>query len=281
MDKGIDSQQSQNDTFRTGVGNFGVFPNPEIKPESSWNAEIGLKQGLKFGKLYGYFDVAVFWQEYQNTIEYLFGFWGDDPTDPSNIFGFKFLNTGDSRVLGIDVSFSGKAKLGKNTEMVFMTGYNYIIPKTLSPDFIYATDFTGRKYSYNSTSIDSTENILKYRFLHNVKLDVEIKIKKKFAIGVSAKYFSKILNLDGVIGEFETATTSPGVQNIEYMDYFNLHRFGNWIFDARVSYAFTDLHKIAVIASNVLNRSYTLRPLKIEQPRTIMLQYTYTLDKNK
>ena len=73
--------------------------------------------------------------------------------------------------------------------MVFMTGYNYIIPKTLSPDYIYATDFTGREYSYNSTSIDSTENILKYRFLHNVKMDVEVKLKKKLAVGMSAKYF--------------------------------------------------------------------------------------------
>jgi len=267
--------------IRTGVGNFGVFPNPEIQPESSWNAEVGVKQGLKFGKLYGYLDVAVFWQEYQNTIEYLFGFWGDDPTDPSNIFGFKFLNTGNSRVLGIDVSFSGKAKLGKKAELVFMTGYNYIVPKTLSPDYVYATDFTGREYSYNSTSIDSTENILKYRFLHNVKGDVEVTIKKKFAIGVSAKYFSKILNLDGVIAEFETATSGPNIQDIKYMDYFDSHRFGNWIFDARISYAISKFHKIAVIGSNILNRSYTLRPLKIEQPRTIMLQYTFTLDKNK
>ena len=72
--------------IRTGVGNFGVFPNPELQPESSWNAEVGIKQGLKFGKLYGYLDVAGFWQEYDNTIEYLFGFWGEYSTEPSNLF---------------------------------------------------------------------------------------------------------------------------------------------------------------------------------------------------
>jgi len=49
--------------IRTGVGNFGVFPNPNLKPESSWNAEVGIKQGLKLGGLMGYLDVAVFWQE--------------------------------------------------------------------------------------------------------------------------------------------------------------------------------------------------------------------------
>ncbi len=266
--------------IRTGVGNFGVFPNTDILPESSWNAEVGIKQGIKLGKIMGYFDIAGFWQEYENTIEYLFGFWGDPMVNPNQLFGFKFINTGKSRVLGLDVSFSGKAKIGKNAELTFMTGYNYIVPKTLNPDYIYAVDELDRPYSYNSTSLDSTEQILKYRFLHNVKGDFEITIKKKFSIGFSVKYFSKIINMDGVIGEFESATVGPFVQNIRYLDYFENHRFGNWIFDARVSYKINELHKIAVISANITNRSYSLRPLKIETPRTIMLQYTYKLDRN-
>ncbi len=266
--------------IRTGVGNFGVFPNPGLLPESSWNAEVGLKQGLKFGKLFGYVDVAAFWQEYENTIEYLFGFWGDPTVDPNQIFGFKFVNTGASRVLGIDASFSGMAKLGKKAEMTFMTGYNYIQPETLNPDLVYAIDGIGREYSYNSTSLDSSSRILKYRFLHNVKADVEFVFFKKLAIGGSAKYFSKMINMDGVIEEFESATSGPFVQDIRYMDYFLEHQHGNWIFDARISYAISEKHKIAVISANLLNRSYSLRPLKIEPPRTIMLQYTLNLDKN-
>ena len=267
--------------IKTGVGNFGVFPNTELLPESSWNAEVGIKQGLKFGKLYGYFDVAVFWQEYQNTIEYLFGFWGDPAVDPTSVFGFRFVNTGASRVLGVDASFSGKAKLGKNIGMTFMTGYNYILPTTLNPDLVYATDEIGRDYSYNSTSLDSTDGILKYRFLHNVKGDIEFTFYKKFSIGFSAKYFSKITNMDGVIEEFENTTTGPFIQDIRYMDYYAAHRFGNWIFDARISWNISKIHKIALISANIANRIYSLRPLKIEQPRTIMLQYTFNLDKNK
>ena len=266
--------------IRTGVGNFGVFPNPDVLPESSWNAEVGIKQGIKLGKIMGYFDIAAFWQEYENTIEYLFGFWGDPTVDPNQLFGFKFINTGKSRVLGIDISFSGKAKLGKNTELTFMTGYNYIIPKTLNPDLVYAIDELDRPYSYNTTSLDSASQILKYRFLHNVKGDFEITIKKKLSIGFSVKYFSKIVNMDGVIEEFEIATVGPYTQNIRYMDYFADHRYGNWIFDARIAYNINERHKIAVISANITNRSYSLRPLKIETPRTIMLQYTYKLDRN-
>jgi iron complex outermembrane receptor protein len=269
--------------IKTGIGNFGVFPNPELLPESSWNGEIGIKQGIKLGQIYGYFDIAGFWQEYENTIEYLFGFWGTDFSNPSGLAGFKFVNTGDSRVVGLDISFSGMVKVGKKSKLTFMTGYNYIVPKTLNPDYIYAYDngLQPTPYSYNSTSLDSASQILKYRFLHNVKSDFELTIKDKFSIGFSAKYFSKIVNMDGVIADFEEMTQLfPKMQNILYMDYFNAHRFGNWIFDARVSYNFSDQHKLAVISANILNRVYSLRPLKIEQPRTIMLQYTYKLDKN-
>lgn len=266
--------------IKTGIGNFGVFPNPQLLPESSWNAEVGIKQGVKIGGVYAYFDIAGFWQEYQNTIEYLFGFWGNPATDGSTIFGFKFLNTGSSRVLGIDVSFSGKAKLGKKAELVFMTGYNYIVPKTLNPDYVYAIDEINREYSYNTTSLDSASLILKYRFLHNVKGDAEVTILKKIGIGMSVRYFSKIINMDGVIEEFENSTIGPYVQNIRYMDYYKNHRFGNFVIDARLSYNFSPTHKLAIIGSNILNRTFSLRPLKIEPPRTIMLQYTLKLDKN-
>jgi outer membrane receptor protein involved in Fe transport len=268
--------------IRTGVGNFGVFANPELKPESSWNAEIGIKQGIKIGGVYGYLDVAGFWQEYKNTIEYLFGFWGTSFTVLSDGFGFKFLNTGKSRVLGIDVSFAGKAELGKKATMTFMLGYNYILPQTLTPDYVYAKDtlFTQAEFSYNSTSLDPSKKILKYRFLHNVKADVEVTFLKKIALGASAKYFSKIHNMDGVIASLEQATAGPFMQSVLYMDYFRENQKGVWVFDARVSYNINEKHKIAVISANLLNKMYSLRPLKIEQPRTFMLQYTYKLDKN-
>jgi iron complex outermembrane receptor protein len=267
--------------IKTGVGNFGVFPNPSLKPESSWNAEVGVKQGIKIGDVYAYFDAAFFWQEYQNTIEYMFGIW-DVANAPASFAGFKFLNTGQSRVVGIDVSFAGLAKVSKNVDLNFLTGYNYIVPKTLNPNYVYAVDDINRQYSYNSTSMDPQSQILKYRFLHNLKFDAEATFYKKMAIGLSAKYFSKMVNMDAIIKDFEETTANSGgdKQNIRYMDYFYAHRFGNWIFDSRVSLNLNEKHKFALVASNLLNRSYSLRPLKIESPRTIMIQYTFKLDKN-
>ena len=270
--------------IRTGVGNFGVFPNQNLLPESSWNAEIGIKQGVKIGGIYGYLDFAGFWQEYQNTIEYMFGIWNEltNVQAMGSSAGFMFLNTGDSRVVGIDASFAGFAEFKKHHKMSFLLGYNYIVPKTLTPDYVYAIDSNQREFSYNSTSLDPSEGILKYRFLHNAKMDIEYSWKKKFSIGASAKYFSKMVNMDKIIKEFEEFTVDQQyLQDIQYMNYFENHRFGNWIFDARVSFSFSASHKLALIGSNILNRTYSLRPLKIESPRTISVQYTYKLEGKK
>ncbi len=264
--------------IQTGIGNFGVFPNPDLKPEFSTNSEVAIKQGIKFGKVYGYLDIAGFWQEYDNTIEYLFGFW--DLTSPVGA-GFKFLNTGRTRVIGLDISFSGQAKLNKQNTINFISGYNYILPKTLNPNYIYAVDshpVNPRSYSYNSSSLNPDQQILKYRFLHNIKADVEWVHKKKFALGFSAKYFSKMENLDAVIEEFEESTAVINtIQNIQYMDYFRANQKGNWILDARISYEINTKHKVALIATNLLNNIYSLRPLRVEQLRTIMFQYTLKL----
>jgi len=262
--------------IRTNVGvSFGVFENPELKPERSWNAEVGVKQGFKFLNYFGYIDFAVFQQEYRNTIEYLFGFW-DSTYSTIGGAGFKFMNTGDSRIIGVDISLTGAAHLAEDIVLKTMLGYNYIMPKTLDPDYVYAIDIRDREYSYNTTSIDPSKNILKYRFLQTFKGDIEFDIHK-FTIGLSAKYFSKIENLDKAIEEFEKTTLAAGgtVQPILYMDYFYTNNTGKWIIDVRAGYMINKHHEINLLSNNLLNNIYSLRPLKAEPMRTIMLQYIF------
>ncbi|MCD4665694.1 MAG: TonB-dependent receptor, partial [Bacteroidales bacterium] len=262
--------------IKVSMGTFGVSDNPDLKPENSVNAEVGIKQGFKFLKYFGYLDIAVFQQDYNNTIEYLFGFW--DSTYTFAFAGFKFLNTGKSRIIGIDISLTGKAQLSKNLTMNTIFGYNYIVPKALEPDYVFARDFNpggDAEFSYRSTSIDPDKNILKYRFLHTLKADIEFEYKN-FATGFSLKYFSKIENLDKAIADFEHVTSLAGgtIQPVKYMDYFYNHNNGNLIMDFRICYSFKERHKIALISNNLTNRRYSLRPLKAEPMRTIMLQYS-------
>jgi len=266
--------------MRTSYGSFGVFDNPELKPEYSWNAELGIKQGFKFLNYYGYIDVAAFWQEYTNTIEYLFGFW--DPTYTFAVAGFKFVNTGQSRILGLDISVTTQARFSKHSSLNAILGYNYILPETLEPDLVFAEDYNPggqTEFSYNSTSVDPSQRILKYRFLQTLKGDFEFEYKK-YSFGFSIKYFSKIENLDKSIEDFEQATVSSGgtLQPVYYMNYFYNHNNGNVIMDGRISYSFNQHHKIAFIVDNMLNRTYSLRPLRAEKMRTIMLQYTMKFD---
>ncbi len=265
--------------IRTSYGSFGVFENPELKPEYSWNAEVGIKQGFKFQNYYGYIDIAGFWQEYTNTIEYLFGFWS--PNSGLALAGFKFVNTGRSRILGLDISITTQARFSKNANLNAIVGYNYILPETLEPSLVFACDsnpVNPTKFSFNSTSVDPSKRILKYRFLHTLKADLDFEFKK-IAFGVSVKYFSRIENMDKSIADFEQVTVAAGtLQPVYYMNYFRNHNNGNVIIDARIAYSINQHHKIAVIADNLLNRTYSLRPLRAEQMRTVMLQYTLKFD---
>jgi len=261
---------------RINLGTFGVFENPDLIPETSLNAEIGIKQGFKFLNYFGYLDIAVFQQDYKNTIEYLFGFW--DPTYSYAIAGFKFLNTGKSKIIGTDISLTGKSKIGKRLLLTTIWGYNYIMPKSLEPDYVFAKDYNpsgNTDFTYRSTSVDPSREILKYRFLHTLKADVEFEYLG-IAPAVSFKYFSKIENLDKAIESFENATVAAGgtLQPVQYMDYFYNNNNGNLVIDLRLSYSFHEKHKISVNANNLTNRYYSLRPLKAEAMRSIMFQYS-------
>ena len=260
----------------TKAGMFGVFPNPDLKPETSKSFEIGLKQGYKIGNCLGYLDIAGFYQQYKNTIEYLFGVW-----DPEiALVGFKFLNTGNTRVRGIDVSLAAATpETNKKFGVFALIGYTYIEPISLSPDSVYARDKSlggfGQDLTYKSSSLDTTDNILKYRFKHMFKSDVEFRIYK-FSVGFSYRYYSKMQNIDRAFQDVEILTDNafPYINKIKGIDFWKANKHIN-VVDCRLSYKLNERHKLSFICSNLLNKAYSLRPLKIEAPRTTSVQYVF------
>lgn len=263
----------------TKAGLFGSYANPDLKPEKSLSFEIGLKQGFKFGSFMGYADVSAFYQTYNNTIEYLFGVW-----DPNfTLAGFKFLNTGKSRVRGIDASVAFLTDEKKDFRVNGMVGYTYVDPKSLEPHYNYAekktTDNipTGEYLNYATTSEDTSNYTLKYRFNHMVKADIEFAYKN-WSVGFSYRYYSKMKNIDKAIRDLEymTETASIFMDELKYTKFWDAHN-GQSIFDARVAYKLNDKHRFAIICNNFLNSAYSLRPLKIEAPRTTSIQYILTL----
>ncbi len=267
----------------TKAGLFGVFPNPGLQPETSRNFELGLKQGFKIGDCMGYLDIAGFQQNYHNTIEYLFGVW--DPT--ISLVGFKFVNTGDSRVSGADISMAcSTPESNKRFGLTALVGYTYVDPVSLTPNLVYAhtKNFQGGpgdSVSYKNSSLDTTGNVLKYRFKNMVKVDVEVRIFK-FGLGVSYRYYSKMQNIDNAFQTIENLTKDlnssyPKFQTINIVNYWEIHKNFS-VFDARASYRLSDRHKISVVCNNLFNVAYFLRPLKIEAPRTLALQYVYSFN---
>lgn len=282
----------------TSVGGINIFPNPDIQPEKGWNAELGIKQGIKIGKFYGYLDLAGFWQQYQNTIEFTFAKWGTLPgfANLTKNIGFKSVNTGTTRVIGADFSVLGQGKFTDHFGINILGGYTYMLPQTLNPDKKYSVqspDTTVAAITYNSASLDTSNNILKYRFQHLVKLDVEFNVYG-VSLGVSYRYNSYMANVDQVFYDLDEKPLygTAGLADVGIVEYrgdkytgevngrstydLSAKKKGISIIDVRLSYTIKKTHKIAFIVNNLFNEEYALRPLNINAMRMYNLQYAVT-----
>lgn len=259
--------------LNTAVGDLAIYPNEELKPEKSWNAEIGVKQGFKIKGFKGYVDVAAFWQEYENFIEFTFGKWGGISNTLGGL-GFRSLNTGNSRVIGAELTLMGTGKIGETTINVF-SGYTYTVPTSSTPDLIYANggaDSQLLESSYANSSSDPSNDILKYRLQHLVRADVEA-IRNGFTMGVSVRYNSRMQNIDNAFLLLEDqGLVSWGLNN-----WRDGHDTGDTVIDTRLGYTYKDKHRLMLIVANLLNREYAIRPLAIEAPRLTTIQYTLSI----
>ena len=88
---------------QTVISALRIFPNPDLEPERGWSAELGVKQGLDLGSWTGYADLALFWTEYSNMIEFTFGVYPPNPDDIPTLedVGFKGLNIVTARINGV------------------------------------------------------------------------------------------------------------------------------------------------------------------------------------
>ncbi len=271
--------------IQTAVGVINIYPNADLQSESSYNAEIGVKQGFKIGGFKGFLDVALFRQEYDNFIEFTFGQWNSQPT-PANLLGlgFKSVNTGRARVDGVDISVIGGGKIGE-VELNVLGGYTYTLPTSLTPDEVYATNTIDEGFeffalpslleaSYASSSSDPRNNILKYRMQHLVRFDLEA-IYKKVNLGGSVRYNSFMQNIDDAFQIIETqfpTLFNPGIN--EWRSTRNQN--GDFVIDMRVGWQFAEGQRISLIISNLLNREYSMRPLAMDPGRLTVVQYQLT-----
>ena len=241
--------------IRTSASGLEIYPNAGLHPESGWSSEIAIKQGVALGQWKGYIDVAGFWTEYRNMMEFTFGKYGV-PVFPFNTpaligLGFQSQNIGNTLIRGIEVSIMGEGKMGP-VNVTTLIGYTYIDPR--QTDFDPAVD-TSRN--------TLTSNLLKYRYQHSGKADVEFGYKK-WTTGISVRANSFMANIDKV---FLDPNNFPGMAT-----YRAAHDQGDALFDYRISYQLNKTSKLAFIVNNIFNREVMARPAILLPPRVFALQ---------
>ncbi len=258
---------------QTSVGALNIFPNANLRRETGWAAELGVKQVFLFNNWKALLDVAGFWNEYNDMIEFTFGIHNPpgtqlslDPNDPYYLFkwiGFKATNAERARITGAEITLTSEGNLGK-LELRTLIGYTYMNPISLNRDPEYLATFS-----------DTTTNILKYRFNHLFKGDVEI-IYNKYSFGVSCRYSSFMKNIDAA---FEQPLGGPNGEEIlrGLQNYRLLNNRGLAVIDMRVGYKLNDQINLSLIVNNLLNTEYMSRPGAIMPPRMFMLQAMFRL----
>jgi outer membrane receptor protein involved in Fe transport len=261
----------------TNQSGLEIYPNPELKPESGWSSEIGIKQGVRTGKWIGYIDVAAFVQQYDDMMEFSFGQWAVSQGE-ANFYGlgFKSVNVGETRISGLEISISGQGKINPNLTINVIAGYTYMKPISLDLDNAYAyevdiqgtdTIYLGNPITYRSSSSDST--MLKYRYKHIAKADLEI-VYKGFSLGGSFRYNSFMKNIDLIFTQPIIESPAIGITGInESREKF---KNGDLIIDLRAGYQMTKTARLGFIVNNLLNREYMSRPANMMPPRTFAMQ---------
>lgn len=256
----------------TSVGGVVIFKNPELKPETGYAAELGIKQVIKLGKWKAMADVAGFANYYSNMTEFTFGLYKPDTlgplqvTNPDTItyfykwVGFQAQNAEQAFIGGAEFSFNSMGQIGK-VDLTTLLGYTYMYPISLNKDSIYKLSFS-----------DPTTNMLKYRFNHMAKADIQATYKA-FSLGVSSRFNSYMRNIDAV---FENGVLGQELL-VGMAKYRSVYNKGTAVFDARLGYQVNDIVKVNFIANNVFNKEYASRPGDIQAPRNFILQMQLSL----
>ncbi len=230
-------------------GSLVLLPNLDLKSETGYTTEFGIRQAWKLFGLKGYSDISAFQSEYKNMIEFALQF-------KKSIY-FTSVNLANTIIKGIELTsgFSGKIK---NVELSFNGGYTYIDPKYKE----FTDDIKGK------SSVDY--NILKYRYKETFKFDTEIKYKQ-FSVGFGSAYNSFMEAIDKLF-ELKIEGLPKGIK-----EYRENHNKGNNIYRMRMGYDFLDKFGIQFNIDNLFNKEYSVRPGLLEAPRSFTLSLSYDL----
>lgn len=257
-----------------GVSSLGIYANPELKSETGWSAEIGIKQGFKIGNWKGFIDLSGFWTEYQDMMEFTFGGGKPERTGigPGKSIFFQSVNIDDTRIRGGEISVMGTGNIGP-VSMNLLAGYTLILPEFQNWD----TDSTIQNLS------SANYNVLKYRNTHTFKFDLEAFFlkDKALSVGVSFNFNSRMENIDKAFEDllYDLADDQDYFGIGYYRENFNSGELVN--LGARVAYRYAFKNKdeneiaaikLSLVGKNLLNQEYMIRPALVDAPTNITVR---------
>lgn len=234
-----------------------IYPNEDLIPERGESSEIAIRQGYSLGGLKGNVDVAMFWAQYRDMMEFSFGLWGNPFVDSFFGLGFKSVNASLARIRGFEVTNQLNGNIGQVYTNIGL-GYTYIYPEDRSVDL---TD----------TSYVEKDEYLKYRMTHIGKLSMQASYKK-WTTGLNVRFYSYMHNIDDIFLADDPSTNEPIVPGL--LEYREANQDGDWVWDFNLGFSPTEYSTFQFIVKNLVNNSYTIRPALPEQPRTFVFQYS-------
>jgi outer membrane receptor protein involved in Fe transport len=232
----------------TYSGQLLIYPNPDLKSETGYTIEFGLRQGLKIKEIKGFFDISAFQSDYNDMIEFALEF--------NKVPYFNAENIGNTSVKGIELSSGFTGKIGKCSFETNL-GYSYIDPK-----YRNFNDTVKRNLSVDY-------NILKYRYKHTARVDFQIQYSS-FSLGFGSSYNSFMEAVDKI---FEQDVFIKDVKT-----YRLAHNTGSNIFRANLAYTLREL-TFQINIDNLFNKEYSVRPGLLEAPRSMSVSFSYNLQK--
>lgn len=291
---------------RKDIGGVGVYPNEDLQPEKGFNAEIGFKQGYKWGNLKGMFDLAGFYTQYNNMVEFQFGLFNNASGKPINSLldagmllmqmingvedaslgiGAQFHNVSKAQIYGMEISTNGVYDFNKNTKLFYNIGYVYTEPR--DADYKERNALEAAYTDPLQMKEKSNEGkYLKYRQKHSFKATLDFQWKR-INIGTNLAWKSKLLAVDYLMVD-DREKRAP-----ELMDYVRDVLFGNiggenlnsywrkhntdyFTMDMRLGIKVTKEVGFQFMVNNLLNKEYSYRPMAVAAPRSFVAKVDVT-----
>lgn len=252
----------------TTAGGVIVVPNPILKNEKGYSAELGFRQGLAFRKWKGFVDAALFRMDFKDMIE--FNVFSDSILKNFAVINsgvpFRSLNVSHARIEGYEITTGFQGKIG-NVGIEGGGGYTFTNPRDLNglpPDSVMDLR-PGSIKTFNELvrqiGLPDRPEVLKYRNRHLFKGTLGLSYRA-FSLTAFYRYGSQMTGFDQplyiVVNDLVT--------------FMEKHSTGYSVMDVNFSVR-VKKQEIFLLVNNLWNEEYLIVPGYLAEQRRFTLQY--------